>query len=129
MTGLLLAADEHSAAARLLRLQPVVYTGRISYSLYLWHWPIIALGPIVLPVDWRYSAVYVVATAIIAIISFHWVERPLRYRSWATSRARDIGLGLSANLVLAAVRMFGGDCVCHDFLFVPVAPQALAALQ
>lgn len=42
LTGILLASDERSPAARLLTLQPVVYIGRISYSLYLWHWPAIS---------------------------------------------------------------------------------------
>ena len=101
LTGLLLATDDdRSLAARLLTLPPVIYIGRISYSLYLWHWPIIALGPIVLATSWRSSALYVVATAIAAVISFHWVEKPLRYRTWTSSRARDIGLGLACNLVL-----------------------------
>jgi peptidoglycan/LPS O-acetylase OafA/YrhL len=106
LTGLLLATDDRSPAARLLTLPPVTYIGRISYSLYLWHWPIIALGPIVLATAWRSSAVYVVATAIAAIVSFHWVERPLRYRTWTSRRIRDIGLGLASNLVLGAVVLF-----------------------
>jgi len=102
LTGLLLASDARSPAARVLTLPPVIYVGKISYSLYLWHWPIIALGPIVLATAWRSSAVYVVATAIAAVISFHWVEKPLRYRTWTTRRIRDIGLGLACNFVLAA---------------------------
>ena len=106
LTGLLLATDDRSPAARLLMLRPVVYVGQISYSLYLWHWPIIALGPIVLATTWRSSAVYVVATAIAAVISFHWVEKPLRYRTWTTRRVRDIGLGLACNLVLGAIVLF-----------------------
>lgn len=103
LTGLLLATDEHSLAARLLTLPPVTYIGRISYSLYLWHWPIIALGPIVLTTSFRSSVVYVLATAIIAVISFHAVEKPLRYKTWTARRRNDIGLGLACNFVLGAV--------------------------
>jgi peptidoglycan/LPS O-acetylase OafA/YrhL len=106
MTGLLLASDDRNPAARLLMLSPVTYIGRISYSLYLWHWPIIALGPIVLATSWRSSAVYVVATLFAAVISFHCVEKPLRYMPWATRRVHDIGLGLGANLVLGAFLFF-----------------------
>jgi len=106
LTALLLATDGRSPAARVLTLPPVVYVGKISYSLYLWHWPIIALGPIVLAAAWRSSVVYVVATAIVAIISFHWVEKPLRYRTWSTRRIRDIGLGLASNLVVGALVLF-----------------------
>ena len=101
--GLLLAADGRSLAARMLMLPPVVYIGRISYSLYLWHWPIIALGPIVLASAWRSSALYVAATALAAVVSFHWVEKPLRYRTWTSARARDIGLGLTCNVLVGSV--------------------------
>jgi peptidoglycan/LPS O-acetylase OafA/YrhL len=106
LTALLLASDDRSLAASILKLSPVVYIGRISYSLYLWHWPIIALGPIVLATAWRSSAVYVVAMAIAAVLSFHYIERPLRYRAWTTRRGGDIGLGLACNLVLGAALLF-----------------------
>jgi peptidoglycan/LPS O-acetylase OafA/YrhL len=132
LTGLLLATDGHSPAARVLTLPPVIYVGRISYSLYLWHWPIIALGPIVLATSWRSSAVYVVATAVAAILSFHWVEKPLRYKLWTTRSLRDIALGLSANLVLCAfllVAMARTDVasehstsVLHPPAYLPVIP-------
>lgn len=101
--GLLLASDAGSLAARVLMLRPVVYVGRISYSLYLWHWPIIALGPIVLATAWRSSALYVAATAVTAVISFHCVERPLRYRAWTERRGGDIGIGMAGNAVVATV--------------------------
>lgn len=106
LTGLLLANEDDSLATRVMTLQPIVYVGRISYSLYLWHWPIIALGPIVLATAWRSSAVYVAATAIAAVVSFHLVEKRLRYRTWTTRRAGDIALGLAGNLVVAAVLLF-----------------------
>ena len=106
LTGLLLATDERSHAARLLTLRPVVYIGRISYSLYLWHWPIIALGPIVLATTWRSSAVYVIAMALAAVVSFHWIEKPLRYKNWTARRIHDIGLGLACNLLVAVALLF-----------------------
>ncbi len=133
LTGLLLATDDRSLAARLLTLPAVTYTGRISYSLYLWHWPIIALGPIVLPTSLRSSAVYVVATAVAAVISFHWVEKPLRYMNWTTRRAGDIGLGVASNLVLGAVLLFAmvgtdtdsgsGTTTLHPPSYLPVIPS------
>lgn len=103
LTGILLAGDQHSPAARALTLRPALYIGRISYSLYLWHWPVIALGPIVLATAWRSSVVYVTIIALASVVSYHCIEKPLRYRNWSTQRIRDIGLGLGANVVLTAI--------------------------
>jgi peptidoglycan/LPS O-acetylase OafA/YrhL len=133
LTGLLLATDDRSLATRLLALPPFIYIGRISYSLYLWHWPIIALGPIVLAASWRSSALYVVAMVIAAVISFHWIEKPLRYMSWTTRRARDIGLGLACNLVLGTALLFtmvrtdvvsgSGTATLYPPSYLPVIPS------
>jgi len=133
LTGLLMAADDRSSAARVLMLSPVVYIGRISYSLYLWHWPIIALGPIVLAASWRSSALYVVAMTIVAVASFHFVEKPLRYRTWTGHRARDIGLALACNLVLAAALLFAmtrsdaapdsATAALHAPSYLPIIPS------
>jgi peptidoglycan/LPS O-acetylase OafA/YrhL len=55
------------------------YVGRISYSLYLWHWPVILLVAALVPRPWalRYP-IAVLAMLGLAIASFHFVEVPLR---------------------------------------------------
>lgn len=74
-----------TAVTRFLSLPPVVFVGLISYSLYLWHWPLIALSSYVseraltLP-----EALGVVAASFaIAYLSWRFVERPFRLRSHA----------------------------------------------
>lgn len=69
-----------SLGGRLLSLGPVVFIGKISYSLYLWHWPII--------VFFKYStnrgpspaeiAVIVAASILAATLSWRIVEQPFR---------------------------------------------------
>jgi peptidoglycan/LPS O-acetylase OafA/YrhL len=77
---------------RVLSLPVFVSIGRISYSLYLWHWPIFVFGRQV----WRSdsSAVRVVAcfgiTIIVATLSWRYVEEPLRLRPSSGGRRRGI---------------------------------------
>ncbi|MCA9058635.1 MAG: acyltransferase, partial [Planctomycetaceae bacterium] len=48
-TGLILqfSVPQRTVVGRILALPPLVWIGRISYSLYLWHWPVIAFGKLV----------------------------------------------------------------------------------
>ena len=69
-----------SAVGRALSTPPAVFVGLISYSLYLWHWPLLVyatyytLRPLT---PWEASAVLVVSAAL-ATVSWRYVERPFR---------------------------------------------------
>jgi peptidoglycan/LPS O-acetylase OafA/YrhL len=65
---------------RALSLAPVVWVGRVSYGLYLWHWPVIVY---VTPertglAGWRLALLRVGLTVAIATVSFYLVELPIR---------------------------------------------------
>jgi peptidoglycan/LPS O-acetylase OafA/YrhL len=65
---------------RLLETAPMVGIGMISYSLYLWHWPLIVFTEYVTDtrlVGWVSVAV-IAASFAAAYLSWRWVERPFR---------------------------------------------------
>ena len=79
-TALLLAAPNGWISKRLLSLSPLVFIGRISYSLYLWHWPLLALARVVCggklsPLS---TALMIAAALGAAILSYYFVEQPFR---------------------------------------------------
>ncbi len=61
------------------------FVGKISYALYLWHWPVAIFVKLTLPAELLFP-VYVLATAALSIGSYHLVERPLRQASWKLTR-------------------------------------------
>jgi peptidoglycan/LPS O-acetylase OafA/YrhL len=68
-------------AARLLSTSPMRWLGRISYPLYLWHWPPLAFRNLVGdPADdsVTYTLVSVAVAVVLADFTYRFVERPLR---------------------------------------------------
>ncbi|MCP2252339.1 Peptidoglycan/LPS O-acetylase OafA/YrhL, contains acyltransferase and SGNH-hydrolase domains [Prauserella aidingensis] len=68
-------------ADRFLSSRPVSYLGDISYALYLWHWPVLMFYLIVrdrTEVGPRGGAVIIAASLVLAVITYHLVENPVR---------------------------------------------------
>jgi peptidoglycan/LPS O-acetylase OafA/YrhL len=70
--------------SRLLTVAPMRWLGRISYSLYLWHWPLIVLPAAALGASLpTYGRVALAVVAIpIAAASQRWIEEPFRHGRW-----------------------------------------------
>ncbi len=84
---LLAGAQPGSPAQRLLTCRPLVFTGLISYSVYLWHWPVIVLlksrhaspSPAVLPAAGA-------ASLLLGWASWKWIENPFRRPGFLSRR-------------------------------------------
>lgn len=82
----------NTSVSRVFSLSAVVFLGLISYSLYLWHWPLIALASYRLeraPNAIEASAI-VAASFAIAILSWRYVEKPFRK---PLEKSHSFGLG------------------------------------
>ncbi len=94
---------------RLLSLTPLVYLGRLSYSWYLWHWPLLAmLRADSLGTERPMAAAAVaVASLGLAAVTYHAVEKPVRLRRVRLFAARGSALAAGAGL-LAVMVFFAG---------------------
>jgi len=106
----LIRAGEHgqTIAGSLLSMRPMVLVGLISYSLYLWHWVVLAflrsaLGAIDLALPMALGAVIV--SLLLAILSWVLVEQPFRRQPpYGPNRQRIFltsAVGLTAMIVLS----------------------------
>ena len=96
-----------TSVGRLLAARPLVFVGLISYSLYLWHWPVIVflkywtLGE---PPQEDRRAWFLLASAGLAILSWKFVETPFRQRALLRSRA---GIFTAAGFAAGALLLVG----------------------
>jgi peptidoglycan/LPS O-acetylase OafA/YrhL len=113
-----------SIVTRTLALPPVAYLGRLSYGIYLWHWPLVVwtaqrgwwdLTGLGAPLR---DAIVVAMTIALAALSYSFVEVPVRYGSIASFLGPRRTLALLAGVL---VMLFAAGRVT-------VVPYAGAAL-
>ncbi|MFO3724932.1 acyltransferase family protein [Pseudomonas sp. HLMP] len=77
--ALLIYAGAGGARSPLLSSRPMVFIGLISYSLYLWHWPLIAyLNYLGVPITLGVGGAVVVVAVPLSWLSWRYVEVPMR---------------------------------------------------
>lgn len=87
---LILTGGAGTLAERALALAPMRFVGKISYSLYLWHWPVIVFAELALflPRTLPVMAGEIVVSLVLATLSWRFVEQPFRVgvSGWRTPR-------------------------------------------
>jgi hypothetical protein len=85
----LIAGTEHpkQGVGLMLSSAPLQVLGRLSYSWYLWHWPLLVFSAALLPNISSAGKTVVAATSfVVAGISYHFVEHPIRFHPFLLRR-------------------------------------------
>jgi peptidoglycan/LPS O-acetylase OafA/YrhL len=105
--ALIIAAGESGthSVGRLLSLKPVVFIGLISYSLYLWHWPLMVFYrfgfTVIDGLDRHQSQVLLLTLSLMmAALSWRFVELPFRGRSGVSRRMLFAGATAATAVVM-----------------------------
>ena len=84
--------------ATILTLPALRFLGKISYSLYLWHWPIVVLFRWTIGIDSIVTRVVAaVLTLIAASLSYYFIETPMRRKALYSRKV--VGIAIGAGLV------------------------------
>ena len=118
-------------AQRKRRVSPVQWVGAVSYSLYLWHWPILAIAyeRVGHQLALGENLCLVAASVVFAAASFYLVENPIRFaRAFTRHSVRSIALGIA--LVAASFALCTWEIHAHTTHsnFVPTAIAAWTRL-
>jgi peptidoglycan/LPS O-acetylase OafA/YrhL len=93
-------SSKEDFVGRVLGSKPFIGIGLISYSVYLWHFPIFAFSRIGSSAPSNYDKVYWIAlTFVLSIISYFVIEQPFRNRKLISSRVLIICLTLFLVLI------------------------------
>ena len=103
---ILLANVHHKTLVSfLLSFRPLVFIGLVSYSAYLWHWPILAfLRYALVDIDVAVGILVLLLTFSMAVFSYYFVEQP--FRTYQATKGKVYLLGFlvpSASLVFLSL--------------------------
>ena len=102
------SGKQHTFISKALSFRPIVFIGKISYSLYLWHFPIIVLTTPVSEIgnpNLFYVTLRIILTFIAATLSYLFVETPIRklgfvnYINLLYKRIRKLRLNVKRGIV------------------------------
>jgi len=100
-TALVILGGESTVVNRILARRPMVALGDWSYSWYLWHWPVIVFTALMLPGMPLAIAIAAALSLIPAVLSYRYVETPLRRYRPGQRRRTGITIASSSLIPIA----------------------------
>jgi peptidoglycan/LPS O-acetylase OafA/YrhL len=93
--GILYESDKNGAVQKALSFRPLTYIGDISYSLYLWHWPVVIFAIALFGPEISISAglAVIILSVLGAALSTHFLENPIRHTDKLKSKLELYLLG------------------------------------
>jgi len=128
--ALVLVAGAHqgTTVARFLSWQPMQALGRVSYSWYLWHWPVLLLGATLLNMNNGWNRLgLVMVSLLISAASYHFFETPIRHNRKLVVKPRCAVAGALMLMALVLVPLHVLKAEAKSLAQTPGLAQFVAA--
>ena len=108
-TALIISAQGHGRiVATILKSKPFVWVGLVSYSLYLWHWPILVAIRTAKPAaTWSDLAAGLLFAFLLSVASYFLIEQPIRKKAVIGSTRQ--AYAMAATFLIGAVALVYGS--------------------
>lgn len=105
--------DNRSVTYKILGCPVLVFVGKISYSLYLWHWPIVAYCKYI-GVEFTYIVQFTIAVVsfVLAFLSWKFIEQPIRHINGQSKAKMSLMFYVLPCLVVTSFYLIGKN---YDF--------------
>ena len=116
---IILYARDGSRVTALLQFRPFVGLGLISYSVYLYHQPILAFARVNLPSVWHSEGVFLcfaLLSVVLGYLSWRFVEKPFRRGFSRKAIFLASGLSMAAITFVAAIAVFSPQTLRNTYL-------------
>ena len=108
---------------KIFSLKPFIAIGLISYSLYLWHWPIIAyINYMSIDKTIAIKIAILIVSIILATLTYFLIEKPFRYR-FKTTFTKTLVLLWCVPIILACAFALSSKYV-NEFGFNKINPHS-----
>ena len=122
------ARAPQTSVIRLLSQPAMTAIGRVSYSWYLWHWPVLLLGGLVWPAPSPgLRLALVLSSLLLAWLSWRFVEAPIRHNARIVQPPRRAIMGALLLMGCAVVGSFQWQAIARQTLEQPAYQRILHA--
>ncbi len=120
-------ANPCTYVGRLLAVPPMQWLGARSYSLYIWHWPVLAIAAQYVghPMSKSQNAGLLVVAVALSALSYALLEDPVRHSTFLAAHTR-ITLVIGVVLILVTIAVAQVMIVTHDGRSTATATPVLA---
>ena len=102
----------------------IIYIGQRSYSLYLWHWGILAISRWTIGIHWWSIPLQIGLISLASFSSYKWIESPFRKKDWSNKNWKTILKGALA-VIFTATNLIALEKPLNVMPSIPMLASAM----